>query len=126
MAKTATIKGIEKLRGDLLEDLTDDYVGIWDVARRVQREWSLEEGSKIRTTAMILLSDPLEDGFIEPGLARSAGGFDAWGLSPEEAVDRLRREWTVMNATPSLGDIAWFALIPAGEHLVRERLAAEN
>ena len=126
MAKTATTKGIELLRNELLEDLTDDYVGVWDVARRVKREWSIEDVSEVRATAMTLLSDPIEDGFITPGLARNDGGFDAWELAPEEAVDRIRREWQELGRMPSLGDIAWFDITPRGERLVRERLAAER
>lgn len=123
MAKTATTKGIELLRHELLEDLTDDYVGLWDVARRVKREWSLEDDSEIRATAMTLLSDLIEDRLIAPGIARNDGGFDNWEIEPEEAVGRIRLEWETLNATPSLGDIAWFAITPQGERLVRERPA---
>ena len=126
MTKTATTKGIELLRQELLEDLTDDYVGIWDIARRVERKWSIEDGSEVRATAMTLLSDLIEDGLIVPGLARNDGGFDVWELGPEEAVDGIRREWRELGRLPSLGDIAWFDITPKGERLVRERLAAEQ
>lgn len=101
-------------------------MGLWDVARRVKREWSLEDDSEIRATAMTLLSDLVEDGLIRPGIARNDGGFDEWELDPEEAVDRIRREWETLNSAPSLGDITWFAITPQGERLVRERQAAKR
>ncbi len=123
MAKTATTKGIESLRRELLADLTDDYVGLWDIARLVGREWDLEDSAEIRATAMTLLSDPVEDGLVKPGIARDDGGFDAWNLAPEEAVDKIRRGWEAINGMPALGDVAWFAITPEGERFVRERSA---
>lgn len=119
MAKTATIKGIESLRHELLADLTDDYVGLWDVARLVEREWDLEDNSEVRATAMTLLSDLIEDGYIRPGTARDDGGFDAWQLEPKRAVDEIRRQWEALYGMPTLGDIAWFEITAARALLLR-------
>jgi hypothetical protein len=44
----------------------------------------------------------------------------SWGLSPKEAVDRIRKDWSAIDGLPTPGQIAWFELTDAG------RAAAEQ
>jgi hypothetical protein len=65
------------------------------------------------------LKELLEDKLIQAGQANGSD-LDAWGLSFEEAVTRISREWDALGRDPNTGDIVWFVATKEGETKLHE------
>jgi hypothetical protein len=109
-------EGLERM---ILEELTDDYLGMWEVAQLVRDELGTEDAIEVREYALGVLETMLMHGLIRPGLARSDGRFDAWELDPGRAALRISDEWKRLGRMPTLGDIAWLDLTDYGEKVAR-------
>ncbi len=118
MATLSTRKA-EDLERIILEELTDDYLGVWEVARLARDELGTEDEALVREGAMSVIETMLMHGLIRPGLAKSDGRFEGWELDPGRAVLRIREEWERLGRTPTLGEIAWFDLTDYGEKVAR-------
>lgn len=127
MAKPTLTQGeAERLRREILAELADDYVGLWEVAWMVATELGSEDAAAVRENTMRLVEGMLLRGLIRPGLAREDGGFDPWPTGPEDFVLALKERWDAVGGRlPTLGEIAWFDSTPRGQGLcegsIRER-----
>lgn len=119
------VSKLDEVESIFFEDLVDDYEGIWRLARMVKDALGTDEPDAVREVTLKLVGEWLSDGLIRSGMPHGYdSGFDAWPEQGEEAAARISAEWQKLGRLPSLGDIAWFAITPKGERLVRERLAA--
>jgi hypothetical protein len=118
MATLSTDKS-EALERMILEELTDDYLGMWEVAQLVRDELGTEDDTELREHTLSVLETMLMHGLIRPGLATSDGRFDAWELDPGRAALRISDEWERLGRMPTLGDIAWLDLTDYGEKVAR-------
>ena len=87
----------------------EDLVGLWEIARLVERETGPGELAREQTLAVVraLLARGLRAG--DPPY--SAGGYKPWANQvPAAVIERIRREWAVLGRTPNIPDIAWFEL----------------
>ncbi len=109
----------EKLQRELLAELADDYIGLWDIARLVAEELGVEDDAAVREGTMRLVEGMLLLGLIRPGLARDDGGFDPWPTDPRASVLALNDRWNRIERPLTLGDIAWFELTPWGEKIAQ-------
>lgn len=115
MAKPTLTEGeAERLRREILAELADDYVGLWDVARMVTEEVGDEDLAAVRESTMRLVEGMLLLGLIRCGVAKDDGGFDPWPTGPEDPVQVLNERWDEIERVPTLGDIAWFDSTPRG------------
>jgi hypothetical protein len=90
-----------------LAEASDDEVGLWEIAREVERRTGPSPAAMEETLAIVreLLSRGLQAG--DPPY--SAGGYRAWpNQQPDAVIERIRREWTALGRTPNIPDIAWF------------------
>jgi hypothetical protein len=113
---TSKAEGLERM---ILEELIEDYLGLWEVARLVREELETEDEASVRESAMRVIETMLMHGLIRPGLARSDGGFEAWELDTGSAALRIGEEWERLGRMPALGEIAWFDLTNYGEKVAR-------
>lgn len=104
---------VAKLEREILEAFADDYVGLWEIAHDVEGDLGLEDPDIIREATMSIVRGMLLRGLIQPGMPMNNGTFKPWSMSPEQAADKMNRDWRV-SGRPSLQD-AWFDLTPAGE-----------
>ncbi len=118
MATLSTAKA-ERLERMILEELTDDYLGMWEVAQLVRDELGTEDDAEVRESTIGVLETMLMHGLIRPGLARSDGRFEAWALDPGRAALRISEEWERLGRMPTLGEIAWLDLTDYGEKVAR-------
>jgi hypothetical protein len=109
---TSKAEGLERI---ILRELTDDYLGMWDVAQLARDELETEDDTIFFESTMSVIETMLGQGLIRPGLARSDGRFEAWELAPGRAALRIREEWELLGRIPTLGEIAWFDLTDYGE-----------
>ena len=113
---TSKAEGLERI---ILQELTDDYLGMWDVAQLARDELETEDDRVIFESTISVLETMLMHGLIRPGRARSDGRFEAWELDPGRAALRIREEWKRLGRIPTLGEIAWFDLTDHGEKVAR-------
>src|SRR5215211_8062228 len=97
---------IERL---LLEEMKEDYVGLWELVRLVS-ELDAEDPASIRETTLQIVEDMVMQGLIRPGVATAQGGFEPWPTDPGRSLLTISEELERLGRTPMVGDIAWFDL----------------
>jgi hypothetical protein len=98
----------------ILQELEDDYVGAWDVARMAGASLGTEDPTEIREAALPVLEQMLMHGEIRAGVATADGGFDPWDEDPGHASFIVSERWNSLGRTPGLGEVAWFDSGPLG------------
>lgn len=63
-----------------------------------------------RDPTLELLSELLRNGDVVAGVPKGSFGFEPWDLSPEESIERIRREWDALERPPNHGDLAAFTM----------------
>jgi hypothetical protein len=85
----------------------DDYTGLWELRKDAAQLTLMATESDLRAFVMPVVQAMLEEGSILAGdLTRN--GFEAWGLEPSEAAERIRDGW-VKVGTPNIADVVWFS-----------------
>lgn len=119
-----TVGKLDEAESIFFEDLLDDYEGIWRLASMVSEAIGSAEPAIVREVTLKLVKDWLVTGLVRAGVPHGHdAGFSAWPEKGEEAAARIAAEWSEIDRLPLLGEIAWFAITPEGERLVKERLA---
>jgi hypothetical protein len=107
-----SVADLEKL---LLEEMKDDYVGLWEIAQLVRTELGYEHESGIYETTLQVIQDMLMQELIRPGVPTDDGRFKAWPTDPENSFVTISEEWAQLDRPLTVGDIAWFDLTDWGE-----------
>lgn len=98
-----------------LEDLADDYDGVWRLARMVRDALRTDDPRLVREGTLKLAEDWLISGLVRVGTPHGYdSGFDAWPEEGEAAAARMAAEWSDATRLPTLGEVGWFALTPEG------------
>ncbi|CAN5843238.1 hypothetical protein BH23ACT11_BH23ACT11_06490 [soil metagenome] len=119
-----TVGKLDEAESIFFEDLLHDYEGIWRLARMVSEAIGTAEPGTVREVTLKLAKDWLVSGLVRAGAPNGYdSGFSAWPEAGEEAATRIAAEWSETERLPHLGEIAWFAITPEGDRLVKERLA---
>ncbi len=116
MATSRMIDGL-LLRG------ADDWVMATDVAWITKSAGGATTDEQILETAVRIIGIVVDQGLMKIGDV-TGGGFFEWDLSPDEAVEKVEREWRALGRLPDLGDVCWLANTDAGDDrakAVRER-----
>jgi len=97
------------LLDDILDKCEEDHVGLWSVLREVRQTIAHTAPAEIKGITLELLRFLLKRRLILAGFPAANGrDFDAWNLSPDEAINRISSEWGQLGRDPSGGEIAWF------------------
>ena len=107
----------ERLEHELLEEMKEDYVGLWEIARLVRSELGVEDPAEVRELTLKVIEEMLMHGWIRPGYATHDGEFEAWEVDPGTALHRIDGGWEGIDPIPTVGDIAWFDLTEWGERV---------
>lgn len=111
----------ERLQREVLAELEDDYVGVWEIAHLAEEELGTTDPGEIQELVREVVSNMLMHGWIEPGYATDEGGFEPW---PEEAPGRtalkISEELEALGRRPALGDVVWFNLTSYGEKVAAQ------
>jgi len=103
-------------RGFVVEGL-DDYVGLWEWVDKVRSRCPDLEDDAVRTKVLELAGELMHQNAIRAGALTRDGGFDAWELTPAEALERIEREWIELGRDPNIPDICWFINTEHGDAL---------
>lgn len=122
MAVAPKLAEIERI---FLEDLVEDYEGIWILARRVSDAIDTENTSLIREITLEIARNMLISEMIVAGIPETdKPGFVPWEEKGIQAYRRLMAEWKDESRRLTLGDIVWFDLTEKGEEYLKKLPAA--
>ncbi len=114
---------------DFIIEGTEDYVGLWQIIRELEREHPTIEIHEIQVMALDLIQEILETGFMKIGMFEYNDdkklGYQLWELDIDRIIKQLKTEWDELERTPNIGDIAWLITTEDGEkeaeRIIRER-----
>lgn len=109
----------DRFQKDVLTEGLEDYVGLWQVARRVRESLRLSEANEVRQAVVDRLRPLFEGGHVEAGELASNGGFSAWKRQGQDAVERIDREWRRLGHDPNISDICWLNNTALGDAVAR-------
>lgn len=103
---------IEKIKNRLYErftwEATEDYVGLWQVAKNVREDLDLKAPQTIMEISLSIVERLLKEGGLLVGDAKWEYPFPKWDLTADEAIKRIRKEWLALGKAPSPGEICCF------------------
>lgn len=117
---TEQTTNIAWLQQELLYECGLDQTGLWEFVWMTAEELDLDDPDEVRAAVLESTSGLLKAGYIRAGVPKGRVDFDPWNLSPEEAIERIEREWDALGREPDIGEIVWFDITEKG----REQLVA--
>jgi len=103
---------MDEVKRVLVEEAQTDTVGLWAVLWDVELEIpSLTVDEARQATLTVIREALMEDHIVVGGFVdqdEEISVFVPWGLSVDDAVTRIEREWVNLGRKPDLGEIAWF------------------
>ncbi len=122
-----TVSKLDEIERVFLEDLSEDYEGIWTLADRVRDALGVEDPSVVREITLKLVHDWLSSEWILAGVPMGdAPGFEPWPEKGDDAAVKIAAEWREGESPPLLGEVAWFSLTSKGEKLIEKRAGSER
>ena len=117
---------IERCIDDLLIRGVDDWVHTPEVEWVAKSTGGASTPDQILDLSLHLIREVVQQNLMEIGdVTESDRGFRKWGLSKEEAMQRVEREWKALGRNPNLGEICWLCNTEKGnergERLLRQR-----
>ena len=113
---------LRAIKLDILHSCYDDYTGLWEVIRMVQRHAPGLDGRELMDTALRCINDLIETDLVELGAPTADGReFSRWDLQAHESLSRIEHEWTALNRDPRLGEIVWLTTSAGGDQLLSDR-----
>lgn len=93
---------------NLCDQAKVDYVGLWEILRRVQKISHPKTEEELRSLVLEFVRDMFARGFQAVDLA-PAGRCVPWqNQDPDYMLGRIESEWKTLGREPNVGEIAWF------------------
>lgn len=116
---------LDRVESIFLEDLKEDYEGLWELSDMVSAALETDSVSVVREVTLRLVGEWIRAGYVRPGIPHGYdSGFEAWDLPSAAAVEKIATDLRSLDRLPGLGEVAWFDITPAGEFWVKELLTA--
>lgn len=113
---------VTKIAEDLFEEALRDYIGLWQIVRRVVLAWPSDDVEFVRRTTLVIVQDLLHRRMLAGDLSRT-DGFDPWVTqAPENVCSRIATAWDQLGRLPDIGDICWFdrqSTVDTGQKVLR-------
>lgn len=110
---------LDPIQRDLIIEGLEDYIGLWQIAKHVRREFGSLSAERLRELTVRELEPLLSGGLIEAGFPSEGGGFSSWGMDAESTLDRILSEWSRLKSDPTIGDVCWFRNTGKGNALAK-------
>ena len=95
---------IESIVADFRREAEDDFVGLWQIARRVRE--TCGENADFTSLIIRVVSELLQCPGYDVGQFEGEAFVD-WAGSVETKLERLHAELTRLGHEPDIGEIAW-------------------
>lgn len=99
---------------ELLIRGANDWVMAADVAWLAKSVGGVDTDQEVFSLSVRTIQAVVNEGLMMVGDVTD-GGFFEWDLTPEAALAKVEREWSVLGRLPDLGDVCWLANTPAGD-----------
>lgn len=94
----------------------DDWLYLAMVESVVHEDMPDLDDDELRETTIQIVQDLALSGLIEIGdLTGEGGRFVKWQISIPQAIDRIRREWLLLDQPISIGDVCWLSNTTEGD-----------
>lgn len=100
----------DPLLDSLVASAEDGAIGLWlivSVVKSVRGAITEQSDDDVRDAALALVREALRQRVLVVGSFEAA--FEPWHVSPDDAVERIAREWRALERDPVPGEIASFA-----------------
>ncbi|MDA2808681.1 hypothetical protein [Nocardiopsis suaedae] len=108
---------IEEAKKDFLVSGVTDWVMLVEAQSLARYYTGSDDWRAWRDFSMEFLAELMRDGLTIPGDFTDDRGFRPWDLPTEDALARIRDEWSSFGAELDMGDVCWFDVTPAGREL---------
>ena len=108
---------LDELQRAFIVEGLEDYVGLWQWVARVRDRYPDLNGDGVRAKVLESVGELIRQNAIQAGALAGEGGFDAWELTPAEALERIETEWIELGRDPNIPDICWFNNTEHGDAL---------
>lgn len=101
----------DPLLASIVASADESAIGFWlvvAVVRNVRARIATVDDADLRRSVLELVREALRRRLLIAGSIEERG-FDPWHLSPDDAIERLEREWDALGRDPQPGEIALFA-----------------
>jgi hypothetical protein len=99
----------EEVLESLVEECHEDHVGLWEIVEAVRFDLGSVNPLETRAMTLRLVRTLLaERGMLVGHPAPDGRHFVAWDLPPDQAVQRIEKEWSALTREPNIGEVAWF------------------
>ena len=93
----------------LLSEAKYDYIGLWEVIKKVRLLNPDLSSDAVRSRTLKLVAEMLAKGFLAVDLLPS-GGCRPWeNQNPREILECIDTKWRELRREPNIGDIVWFS-----------------
>lgn len=99
---------------DLLIRGLDDWIQAAEVASVARTTGGAQSEEIRRDLSLRLIRKLLEDGLAEAGMVDDQEGFVPWGISVDDAMQRIESDWSTRPTGPELGEVCWLSLTERG------------
>jgi hypothetical protein len=114
------VNDLQCVINDISEESREDYVGFWVIVWHVHREFAKADDQKVKDLALNILRILLSEYEIFIGqFERDEDKFRPWDCTPDEAVDRVDKEWGKLGREPNISEIAWLVGEWASPHFIK-------
>lgn len=98
----------------------DDYTGLWEFLRDVQRAYPGADDRAVKDRTLGVIRDLLEAGYIVAGDLKDGIGVVPWPQPTDEVLQRIKSEWDALGREPNIWEIVWFTSTIEGERALAE------
>jgi hypothetical protein len=98
----------DEVLGSLLEECHEDHVGLWRVVNAVHIDLGITNPTEARTMTLRLIHSLLNECGMQVGRPTPDGRhFIGWDIRPDQALERIEKEWSALGREPDIGEVAW-------------------
>jgi hypothetical protein len=107
----------------LAEECQTDHLGLWEIVDAVRLDLGTTTAPEVRAVTLRLVHRLLSERQMQVGHPAPDGRhFISWGLSPDQAVSRIEKEWSNLGREPNIGELAWFTSVDQASDKPRQQI----
>jgi hypothetical protein len=95
---------VEQVVAECYGELPWDWGGLWQIAASIQIDHQDANWEEVRTIGLGVVERLLADPHVHAGQFTGTG-FDVWPLTPQESMDRIAQEWSLLQRSPTINEI---------------------
>lgn len=89
-------------------ELQDDYVGLWELVRKVRRRLPDLDDQQVQDAVLAMLDRGLRRREVRAGLGAAVGGLESvWSNPVDQVIEQIRHEWNELGRDPAPGEVVW-------------------